>query len=184
MTPIPHPTVHLRALEPEDLSLLYTIENDRNLWSVSNTSAPYSRYALRNYISQACGDIYKDGTLRLIIETAEQKSVGIIDILSLDANDLRAEIGIAILEEERRKGYARAAITEVERYCRETLHLNMVYSEIAAHNAPCRRLFESLDYHLTAELPGWYFKSGAYRSKCIYQKFFPNLRQNFLPQRK
>ena len=37
------PTVHLRAIEPEDLDLLYRIENDVKLWNVGTTNVPYSR---------------------------------------------------------------------------------------------------------------------------------------------
>jgi diamine N-acetyltransferase len=36
--------VSLRAMEPEDLEALYTIENDSSLWDVSSTHIPYSRY--------------------------------------------------------------------------------------------------------------------------------------------
>ena len=35
------PAVRLRAIEPEDLDLLYTIENDTSLWNVGVTSVPY-----------------------------------------------------------------------------------------------------------------------------------------------
>ena len=38
------PKVVLRALEPEDLDLLYGIENNPEVWDVSPTNVPYSRY--------------------------------------------------------------------------------------------------------------------------------------------
>ena len=40
------PVVTLRAIEPEDLDVLYTIENDDKLWTVGSTNVPYSRYSL------------------------------------------------------------------------------------------------------------------------------------------
>ena len=42
------PRVRLRAMEPEDLDILYRIENDMSLWDVGNTNVPYSRYALHD----------------------------------------------------------------------------------------------------------------------------------------
>ena len=42
--------VLLRALEPEDVELLYGWENDSDLWQVSNTIAPYSKYVLTQFI--------------------------------------------------------------------------------------------------------------------------------------
>ena len=35
------PHIQLRALEPEDLDMMYTIENDTSLWDVSNRQVPY-----------------------------------------------------------------------------------------------------------------------------------------------
>ena len=32
----------LRALEPNDLELVYEVENDKSLWIYSNTSSPFS----------------------------------------------------------------------------------------------------------------------------------------------
>ena len=50
----------LRAPEPEDLEVLYTMENDTTLWFVSYNVAPYSRYQLKKYISESVHDIYSD----------------------------------------------------------------------------------------------------------------------------
>lgn len=50
---MPPLTVHLRAIEPEDLDLLYGIENDTDLWNVGVTSVPYSRYTLYEYIANS-----------------------------------------------------------------------------------------------------------------------------------
>ena len=34
--------IHLRALEPEDLDILYHSENDSSLWQYGSTLVPYS----------------------------------------------------------------------------------------------------------------------------------------------
>ena len=39
----------LRALEPEDIDTLFTVENDIRLWKYSNRNAPYSKQLLLNY---------------------------------------------------------------------------------------------------------------------------------------
>ena len=41
-------TIRLRALEPEDLDLLYAWENDTSLWEFGSTLVPYSRYVDRD----------------------------------------------------------------------------------------------------------------------------------------
>ena len=59
--------VSLRALEPEDVDFLYELENDKALWEISETQAPFSRYLLREFISNAHLDIYQTKQLRLVI---------------------------------------------------------------------------------------------------------------------
>ena len=57
--------VRLRAVEPDDVALLYAWENDPALWSVSGTLAPFSQDALSRFIErQQHADIYRTGQLR------------------------------------------------------------------------------------------------------------------------
>ena len=88
--------VLLRALEPEDLDMLYQIENNRQLWDVGMTNVPYSRYALHDYIAHASVDIYTDKQVRLMIENQQGTIVGIVDIVDFNPQHLRAEVGIFI----------------------------------------------------------------------------------------
>ena len=77
--------IKLRALEPEDIDILYRWENDTDVWKVSNTIAPFSKYILRQFIENQKYDIYETKQLRLIIEALEtQKPVGTIDLFDID----------------------------------------------------------------------------------------------------
>ena len=79
------PEVKLRALEPEDIDLLYEWENDHSIWYVSNTLTPFSKYILKKYIENSHLDIYQTKQLRLMIDVcreADPETVGAIDILS------------------------------------------------------------------------------------------------------
>ena len=44
--------IYLRALEPEDLEFIHTIENDESLWELSNTITPYSKFLIKQYMEQ------------------------------------------------------------------------------------------------------------------------------------
>ena len=89
--------IKLRALEPEDIDILYRWENDTDVWKVSNTIAPFSKYILRQFIENQKYDIYETKQLRLIIEALEtQKPVGTIDLFDIDPYNLRAGVGILI----------------------------------------------------------------------------------------
>ena len=49
--------IKLRAMEPEDIEILYRWENDTDIWKVSNTIAPFSKYVLRQFIENQSRDI-------------------------------------------------------------------------------------------------------------------------------
>ena len=51
--------IKLRALEPEDIDILYRWENDPKVWKVSGTVAPFSKYILRRFIEDQKYDIYE-----------------------------------------------------------------------------------------------------------------------------
>ena len=61
--------IRLRKLEPSDLPFLYLWENDASSWADGANHNPLSQQDLRDYIDSTTGDIYKDGQLRLVIES-------------------------------------------------------------------------------------------------------------------
>jgi diamine N-acetyltransferase len=105
----------LRAPEPGDVDILYQWENDREIWKVSNTLTPFSKYILEKYIENAHLDIYQVKQLRLMIDViSEDKpplTVGAVDLFDFDAHNLRAGVGILIgNKKDRNKGYATLAL--------------------------------------------------------------------------
>ena len=69
----------LRALEPNDLELIYEVENDKSLWVYSNTASPFSRHTLKKFIENSHLDIIEHKQLRLVI-TDDKQSYGFIDV--------------------------------------------------------------------------------------------------------
>ena len=163
--------VRLRAMEPEDLDLLYKIENDEQLWNVSTTNVPYSRYVLSDYIANAKNDIFADGQVRLIIENHDNVSVGILDLVNFDSKHQRAELGIIILNEHRGKGYARSAVEKIIRHSREYLHLLQIYAYIDVHNTNSLKCLESIGFQKNAQLKDWFFENGQFHDAYVMQFF-------------
>ena len=69
-------------MEPEDLDMLYGIENDSEVWDVGDNNVPYSRYILHDYIAHAQADIYVDRQVRMVIVNAEGTAVGVVDVVN------------------------------------------------------------------------------------------------------
>lgn len=59
--------IYLRAVEPEDMDIMYEMENDPSMWDISNFTVPYSRYVLRQYIEGSQCDVFADKQLRLMM---------------------------------------------------------------------------------------------------------------------
>ena len=163
--------IKLRALEPEDLDILYMIENDTGLWNVGTTNVPYSRYTLHEYIARATNDIYTDRQVRLMAENEAGDVVGIVDLVNFDPQHQRAELGIVIMNDYRRKGYATAAVEEILHYAQRILHLHQLYAIVDKQNTAALSLFKKTAFQESATLEQWLFDGQAYRDALLLQRF-------------
>lgn len=163
--------IKLRALEPEDLDILYRWENDTLLWIHGNTLSPYSKLALREYITDTQQtDIYQAKQLRMMIELKSDKTViGTIDIYDFDFHHGKAGIGILIDDPHRQKSYATSALSLIKEYAFDFLHINQLYAYIAKDNGKSLKLFENSGYIQSGLLKEWIYCSGKFKDVYIYQ---------------
>lgn len=165
------PFVRLRAMEPEDLDMLYSVENDVAHWEVGATNVPYSRYVLHDYVAKSSGDIYTDKQVRMMVENADGETVGMVDVVNFSPAHRRAELSIIIRKEKRGKGFARASIRWTMHYALHTLHLRQLYVVVAKNNVPSVRLFESVGFCVQCELKDWLYDGKTYESAIVMQTF-------------
>ncbi|MBP1541679.1 MAG: GNAT family N-acetyltransferase [Prevotella sp.] len=165
------PVVNLRAIEPEDLDLLYGIENDVRLWNVGTTNVPYSRYTLHDYIATSADDIYADRQVRLIVEDADHEPVGLVDLVRFEPQHLRAEVGIVILDAFRRRGYATAAVESLAAYAQQVLHLHQLYAIAAVNNEAAVNLFLKAGFCRQGVLTDWLSDGNSYMGAVLLQRF-------------
>ena len=151
-----YPTMHLRALEPDDLEFLFALENDPDVWGVSDTLAPVSRHALRQYLEHATADFYVVRQLRLVITTEiGSPAVGVVDLFDYDPLHQRAGVGITVLARERRHGYARQALELLKTHARQVLRLHQIYATVAADNPSSLKLFRAAGFRRVGTRHGW-----------------------------
>lgn len=160
-------------MEPEDLELLYKIENNYKLWACGTTNVLYSHYLLHDYIAQSTGDIYTDKQVRFIICNQDNKCVGIIDLVNFNPKHLRAEVGIVIQKAYRNKGYAEAALEQLIRYATNTLHLHQLYALVATDNQASKQLFKAVNFHCNATLKDWLFDGRHHFDADLWQLILP-----------
>ena len=166
--------ITLRAVEPEDLELLYLWENDRTVWQVSNTLVPFSHYQLKRYIESDPGDIHAHRQLRMMIDCNEAgitaRTVGSIDLFDFDPIHQRAGLGILIASaSDRRQGYACEAILQMIDYCRKVLFLHQLYCNIATSNVASIQLFRKAGFEITGTKKEWLHTENGWEDELLMQ---------------
>jgi diamine N-acetyltransferase len=163
--------IQLRALEPEDLDILYKWENDPAIWHLSNTLTPFSKYTLKKYLEDAQLDIFEAKQLRLIIQKKTGGSmIGAIDLFDFDPVNQRAGVGILIADpEDRNQGYATEALQSIREYAFGTLVLKQLYCNICEDNTESLNLFIKQGYVITGQKKDWIKKGDQWLSEYFLQ---------------
>jgi diamine N-acetyltransferase len=161
----------LRPMEPEDIDLLYIWENNSDIWELSNTRTPFSKFILKKYISNSYKDIYETKQLRLIIGNRSQRPLGAIDLFDFEPYHLRAGVGILIhRSEDHNLGYAADALAALSDYALKTLGLKQIYANIAADNESSIALFRKSGF-VEAGLKKYWLKTfTGWKDEILFQK--------------
>ena len=168
-------TVYLRALEPEDLEFVYTIENDEAIWEVSNTQTPYSLFLIRQYLENAHQDIYEAKQLRLAIcKNGSFEAIGLIDLFDFDPRNQRAGIGIVIQNPENRSsGIGKESLGLLIEYCFTQLQLHQLYANIGVENTASINLFTIFGFQCVGVKKDWNRFQNHYADEALYQLINP-----------
>lgn len=164
-------SVYLRALEPEDLEFVHSVENDEDIWEFSNTHTPYSRFVIRQYLENAHQDIFEAKQLRLAIcKKGKDQAVGLIDLFEFEPHHKRAGVGIVVRKsEDRNAGVGTEALELLIAYAFTKLGIHQLYANIAPGNEASVRLFTKFGFELVGLKKDWNLIEGQYRDEALYQ---------------
>ncbi|MDE6484208.1 MAG: GNAT family N-acetyltransferase [Duncaniella sp.] len=162
--------ISLRALEPEDVDILYGWENDTDVWDDGATLAPFSRALLADYVANYEPDIFKARQLRLMITiSATGETVGTVDLYDFDPRNQRCGVGILVDTPHRRLGYATAALRLLKDYCGRHLGFHQLYSITGVDNTASRQAFQSAGFKVSGRLRSWIRCGKSYRDAYVMQ---------------
>lgn len=164
-------TIYLRALEPEDLEFVYAVENDENIWEVSNTQTPYSKFLIRQYLENAQQDIYEAKQLRLAICRKDTfNAIGLIDLFEFDPKNKRAGVGIIIQNEpDRNNGYGKEALDLVIDFAFNQLQLHQLFANIGTENTASLALFTTFGFEKIGVKKDWNFTHNTFHDEALFQ---------------
>ena len=165
--------VRIRALEPEDVDALYKWENEEEIWHLSNTISPLSRFTLEQYVLSAGQDIYSTRQMRMMIDLKKAfkgiRTIGSIDIFEFEPAHRRAGVGILIHEGFRGKGYASEALDLLIIYAFEILQLHQLFANIATDNTDSINLFQSKGFQHIGIKKEWNRIRNKWQDESMFQ---------------
>ena len=162
--------IQLRALEPNDLDLLYTWENNPEIWNISNTIVPFSKFVLHQYLKNQHLDFFTTKQLRLVILDPNSNPIGLIDLFDFDPKNSRAGIGVLISDKKNRgKGYSRSAMKILLEYTFNHLGLHQVYANVGSENKLSINLFSSLNFKEVGVKKDWIKNGTAFQDEILFQ---------------
>ena len=160
--------ITLRCAEPEDAQQIYQWENQRDLWRVSGTYVPYTRFQIEQFLLNN-NDLFSQKQLRLMI-CHDKENVGCIDIYDYDAVNQRASIGILIDARQRNQGYATEALRLLVDYLFNNLMLNQVHCCIDETNTISQQLFMQQGFELCGRKKQWLKTPDGFIDQLDFQK--------------
>nr|WP_321236621.1 GNAT family N-acetyltransferase [uncultured Psychroserpens sp.] len=164
---------YLRALEPEDLEFIHEIENNQDIWEISNTITPYSKFLIKQYLEQAHKDIFEVKQLRLVICNYDNVALGMIDLFDFDFKNRRAGVGILIKDSaNRQKGHGKEALELLMNYCKLNLDMHQLYCNISEDNIMSQKLFKNHGFEIIGLKKDWNYIEGSYKNEYLLQILF------------
>tara|TARA_B100001146_G_scaffold68152_1_gene60302 strand:+ start:12912 stop:13430 length:519 start_codon:yes stop_codon:yes gene_type:complete len=160
----------LRALEPNDLDILYATENDKSLWKYSNTSSPFSKHSLKKFIENSHLDIIEHNQVRLVLSDKNNLPFGFIDLFKYDMINKRAGVGIIIFEKYRSRGLGSISLDLIENYVKKYIPIHQLYANISSENIESIKLFEKHNYLKVGNKKDWIYYNNKYFDELLYQK--------------
>lgn len=158
----------LRSAEPDDAEQIYLWENDRDIWRISGTHAPYSRFQIEQFLL-GNNDLPSQKQLRLMVDLSNRQTIGCIDIFDYDAFNSRAALGILIDKAFRQQGYAKAALALCTEYLFKDVMLHQVYCSIDACNTESQKLFLGQGFEQCGQRKDWIRTAERYIDVYEYQ---------------
>lgn len=162
--------IKLRALEPEDIDILFSVENDSSLWKYSNRNEPYSKYTLNKYIKIQNQDISESRQKRFVLSNNEKNVLGFIDLFDFEPYHRRAGIGLVILSNYRNRGLGYKGLQLLENHSKLYYNLHLLYANVASENKLSNLLFKKMKYNLVGVKKKWNYYNNSFHDECLYQK--------------
>jgi len=162
--------IFLREVQPSDLDLLLSWENDPENWKVSGTVKPYTVEEMMSFVTDT-SSIAENRQKRWMICLAEnQLPIGTIDLFHADLIHGFAGVGILIAKKEmRQKGFAKQALELLIELAKNELNFTNLTCSIQSDNDSSIQLFKKVGFEEIGIRKDWYLHNGIRLDEHLFQ---------------
>jgi RimJ/RimL family protein N-acetyltransferase len=166
---LPGRRIHLRWLTQSDLGALYEVFSNRDVmryWCPTPFEHEGEARDLLAAIERAFAEqsLFQWGIARLEDDTV----IGTCTLSSVDAGNLRAELGYALGRPHWRRGYMSEALDVLLAYAFGTMGLRRLEADVDPHNAPSIRSLERQGFRREGYLRERWFVGGQTQDALYY----------------
>lgn len=159
--------VTLRAIEPEDLSLLYRWSNDVEIcYLVGSWHFPSSMWQMRQWYERIQGDTLNQ---RFAIQAPDLGLIGSANLVEINWKDRNAFHGMLLGDPAMRgRGFGTDTVMAIMRYAFEELGLQRLDSSIIEYNTPSMKLYlEHCGWVEEGRRRGWYWRKNRFWDQVL-----------------
>lgn len=151
-------TVRLRALERDDLALVHRLTNDSKIMSYWFSEPFEALVELRDIYDRHVHDL----TERRFVITDDVETVGIVELIGIDAVHRTTEFQIIVAPEHQGHGHASTATALALDYAFAVLNLHKVFLVVDVENVGAIRVYRRAGFVEEGTLREEFFANGRY----------------------
>lgn len=167
MTYFKEEKVSLIPFEEEHVAISREWNNDEEMTKYMCGRFPVSRYEQDIWYE----NLIKDKTKEKLIIIVEGKEVGMVSLLGIDHRNMKVEIGVYVILEEQKKGYAKKAVSMVVNFAFKELNMNKIYAIVQSKNDVSKGLFTSVGFKFESIDVSSKYSNGEFIDECKYVIF-------------
>jgi len=162
--------VYLRTPVPEDIDFMLEMENNPEIWSVSQTTEPFTRFEIESFIMDKEHDLLKELQQRFVVVLKNSDiPIGSVDLFNYDADNNSAGVGISILKNYRKNTFGSQALRLLVEKAFNKNNLTSLHCSIYDDNIASIRLFESVGFQRNVNMESDFLSKNEGVKKYFYR---------------
>lgn len=154
-----HEGLHLRTIEPSDLSKIAALRNDESTWTQLTDPKPLGPADQKAWY-ESLGS--RSGKLYFVAYDDQNPFIGLVRMDEIDHLNRSIRVGADVQVDLRGKGYGKAIYRTVLKYCFDQLNMHRVWLAVLSTNLKAKALYTRMGFKEEGRYRKAIFRDGDY----------------------